>query len=166
MREAQNLNFAESFSIMLEIFRKQQVHLLRTEKKVEKSGGEASIQRRGRGDNVDKAIVYQNELNKLKSIFEDVEPSKAKLVEGLLDDAALLKAENASLKRVIMETGMIKIHPEYPEMQKPTEAGKQYLKNVNSYAVVIKTLNSILGKDALEQDDEFDEFMKRRAEGG
>lgn len=105
-----------------------------------------------------KEEVYQQELKKLREIFADVDPSKAKLVEGLIDDAAFLKAENAMLKRVLAESGMVRIHPQKPTLQKPTEAARQYLKNVNSYAVVIKTLNGILSKNMLEPDDGMDEF--------
>lgn len=102
--------------------------------------------------------LYQQELSKLVEIFKDVEVSKRKLVEGLLEDAAFLKAENDILKQTISKTGMVKIHPEYPELQKPTEAGKQYLKNINSYSVVIKTLNGVLSKNIIEDDDDLSEF--------
>lgn len=102
--------------------------------------------------------LYQQELSKLVEIFKDVEVSKRKLVEGLLEDAAFLKAENDILRQTISKTGMVKIHPEYPELQKPTEAGKQYLKNINSYSVVIKTLNGVLSKNIIEDDDDLSEF--------
>ena len=112
-----------------------------------------------------KEAVFKKELAKLNEIFTDVEPAKTKLCEGLIEDAAFLLAENHVLKEVIAKTGMIKIHPSHPELQKQTEAGKQYLKNLNSYAVVIKTLNGVLSKDLSEGDDEFDKFM-REANGG
>jgi hypothetical protein len=95
---------------------------------------------------------------KLREIFADVEPSKAKLVQGLIEDAAFLLAENYELKKSITATGMVKIHPQHPEIQKPIEAAKQYLKNINSYAVIIKTLNGVLNKSAIEEDDELEEF--------
>ena len=107
-----------------------------------------------------KIEVYQKELDKLAKIFEEVEESKRKLVEGLIEDAAFLKAENYVLKQAITETGMVKIHPEHPELQKPIETAKQYLKNINSYAVVIKTLNGVLMKNTIEPDDAFDEFIQ------
>lgn len=110
---------------------------------------------------MDRQKIYQLELEKLKSIFENIEPEKAELVQGLISDAAFLKAENAMLKETMRETGMVKIHPEYPEMQKPTETAKQYLKNTNTYAAIIKTLNSILIKSVIEPDDAFDEFIKK-----
>ncbi len=106
-----------------------------------------------------KQSVYLAELEKLKEIFQNIEEDKAKLVEGLVEDAAFLLAENNALREIIGATGMVKIHPQYPEMQKSTEASKQYLKNVNAYAVVIKTLNGVLNRSIVDQDDdELDEF--------
>lgn len=87
------------------------------------------------------------------------------MVDGLIEDAAFLKAENYVLKGQIAVTGMVKIHPTNPDLQKPVETGKQYLKNINSYAVVIKTLNGVLSNNALEGDDAFDEFMREANEG-
>lgn len=105
-----------------------------------------------------KQTEYQKELAKLTEIFAEVEPSKMKLVEGLIEDAAFLKSENYVLKQEITKTGMVKIHPQHPEMQKPIETAKQYLKNINSYAVVIKTLNGVLMKSVIEEDEDLDEF--------
>jgi regulator of replication initiation timing len=105
-----------------------------------------------------KSEIFRQELSKLTEIFKDVESSKRQLVEGLLEDAAFLKAENEILKQVIAKTGMVKVHPEYPELQKPTEAGKQYLKNINSYSVVIKTLNGVLSKNIIEDEDDLSDF--------
>jgi regulator of replication initiation timing len=107
---------------------------------------------------MNKLQIYNQELEKLNSIFQDVEPAKAKLVEGLIEDAAFLKSENFELRQSISETGMVKFHPQHPEIQKPIEAAKQYLKNVNSYAVVIKTLNGVLNKNMIEEEDELEEF--------
>jgi hypothetical protein len=83
-------------------------------------------------------------------------------VEGLIQDAAFLMAENYTLRQAIERSGgTVKIHPQNPDLQKPTEAAKQYMKTVNSYSVVIKTLNGILSKNQIEPDDEFDEFLKK-----
>jgi regulator of replication initiation timing len=105
-----------------------------------------------------KSEVYEEELTKLIEIFADVEDSKRKLVEGLLEDAAFLKSENHELKQSLKETGMVSIHPQHKQLQKPIEAARQYLKNVNSYAVIIKTLNGVLNKNILEDDDELSDF--------
>ena len=105
-----------------------------------------------------KQAEYQKELEKLTEIFHDVDPPKRKLVEGLIEDAAFLKSESYALRQSIAETGMVKVHPQHPEIQKPIETAKQYLKNVNSYAVVIKTLNGVLNKNMIEDEDELEEF--------
>jgi regulator of replication initiation timing len=106
-----------------------------------------------------KSEAYKKELEKLETIFKDVEPAKRQLVEGLIEDAAFLKAENFALRQSLEQTGMIKVHPSHPDIQKPIEAARQYLKNVNSYAVVIKTLNGVLNKSMTDPDeDELEEF--------
>lgn len=103
--------------------------------------------------------IYQKELQKLEKIFETVEKEKKQLVEGLIQDAAFLLAENAVLKESISVTGMVRFHPQHPDIQKSTEAGKQYLRNINSYAVIIKTLNGVLMKAIIEDEDELAEFQ-------
>ncbi|MWC26643.1 hypothetical protein [Paenibacillus sp. MMS18-CY102] len=107
---------------------------------------------------MEKREVYEREHVKLQEIFTDVDPSKSKLVEGLIEEAAFLRAENGVLRKTLVKTGMVKIHPSLPELQKPVEAARQYLKNLNSYAVVIKTLNGILQKNEPDYDDELDDF--------
>jgi regulator of replication initiation timing len=100
----------------------------------------------------------EREAAKLRELFEDVEPAKAKLVEGLISDAAFLKVQNDRLKRILTESGMVLIHPENPKVQKPVEAARQYLKNANAYAVVIKTLNGVLSKNVIDPDDGLGEY--------
>ena len=105
-----------------------------------------------------KEAIYQRELAKLTEIFAEVEDSKRKLVEGLIEDGAFLKAENFALKAVLSETGMVILHPTQKQLQKPVEAAKQYLKNVNSYSVIIKTLNGVLNKNIIEEEDDLSDF--------
>ena len=107
---------------------------------------------------MEKSEVYQIELAKLEEIFKDIDPAKAKLVEGLIQDAAFIKAENYVLKEQIKVTGMVRINPRNPLQQEAIETGKQYLKNINSYAVVIKALSSVLTKNIVDDGDELDEF--------
>jgi regulator of replication initiation timing len=103
---------------------------------------------------------FQKELNKLRELFKDIEPSKAALADGLLEEAAFLKVQNDTLRASLAATGMVKVHPCYPEIQKPIIAAGQYLKNANSYAVIIKALNGILQKNTVAGEDEFDAFLK------
>lgn len=105
-----------------------------------------------------KSEIYEEELEKLSEVFSVVDDSKRKLVEGLIKDAAFLKAENHELKIILSETGMVMIHPQNKQLQKPVEAARQYLKNVNSYSVIIKTLNGVLNKNIIDDDDDLSDF--------
>lgn len=105
-----------------------------------------------------KKEAYEIELNKLNEIFKDVDESNRKLVEGLIQDAAFLYAENYDLKQILRKTGMIKIHPNNPSLQKPLPIAKEYRQNLNSYSVVIKSLSSILQKKIDDDDDDMEEF--------
>lgn len=105
-----------------------------------------------------KGEIYQQELKKLTEIFADVDVGKRKLVEGLIEDASFLKAENYVLRKSLELTGMVQVHPGRQELQKPIESAKQYRQNVNSYCVIIKTLNGILNKNMLDDEDELGEF--------
>jgi regulator of replication initiation timing len=108
--------------------------------------------------NFDKQAIYQSEYEKLTGVFADVEESKRKLVTGLIEEAAFLYSENCELRRLLKTTGTIKCHPDHPELQKTVPAAGQYLKNLNSYAVVIKTLNSVLSKNVIEDMEDMSEF--------
>lgn len=108
---------------------------------------------------------YQKERAKLLELFAKASPEKLKLIEGLIDEAAYLKANNDALKIAMVETGMVKIHPQHKDIQKPVETAKQYLKNVNSYAVIIKTISSILQRSTEDDDDEFDKWLEAHRGG-
>lgn len=114
---------------------------------------------------MEKEDIFAQEVEKLTLLFTEVESAKAKLVEGLIQDAAFLFAESHSMRNMMANTGMMKVHPLNVDIQKPTETAKQYLKTTNSYAVIIKTLNGILSKSAIEQEDDFDQFMRQEIAG-
>ena len=109
-----------------------------------------------------KSDEIQQERDRLLKLFQNAEPVKAELVDGLIWDAAYLKVENDCLRQLMTETGMVKVHPVNKDIQKPVEAARQYRQNVNSYAVIIKTLNSILGKDADDEEDGYDKWLKEK----
>jgi hypothetical protein len=102
------------------------------------------------------------EYKRLKSLFSLVDESKTELVDNLIYQAAFMKVELDKLQEQIRKYGAIQISNK--GMQRQTEAAKYYTKLVNSYGTVIKTLNSILGTQADDGDDAFDEFLKRASE--
>ncbi len=101
----------------------------------------------------------QLEYERLKSLFLSVDPTKTELVDNLLNEAAFMRVQLEKLQEQIKRYGAIQISSKGTQRQ--TEAAKYYTKLVNSYGTVIKTLNTIMGKNMMDDDDEFDEFMKR-----
>lgn len=101
-----------------------------------------------------KSLVVEKEKMKLIEIFIDIDDKQKKLVESLIDEAAFLVGENFVLKELIEKVGSVRFNPDNPAQQKQTPASAQYLKNLNSYTIVIKTLNSILMKQSPEEDDD------------
>ncbi len=99
------------------------------------------------------------EYERLKSLFKSVDQTKADLVDNLLNEAAFMKIQLSNLRLKIQTHGAIQFSNKGGQRQ--TEAAKYYTKLVNSYGTIIKTLNSIMGQNILEEDDEFDEFLKR-----
>jgi ABC-type Zn uptake system ZnuABC Zn-binding protein ZnuA len=104
----------------------------------------------------------QIEYERLKSLFSSVDPTKTELVDNLINEAAFMKVQLSNLQEQIKKHGAVQISTKGNQRQ--TESAKYYTKLVNSYGTVIKTLNSIMGKNVMDEDDEFDKFMAKMSE--
>jgi pimeloyl-CoA synthetase len=104
----------------------------------------------------------QIEYERLKMLFVSVEQSKSELVDNLINEAAFMKVQLESLQNQIRKYGAVQISKKGAQRQ--TEAAKYYTKLVNAYGTVIKTLNTIMGKNIIDEDDEFDKFIGRMSE--
>jgi hypothetical protein len=69
-----------------------------------------------------------------------------------------MKVELGMLQEQIRKYGSVQVS--IKGSQRQTEAAKYYTKLINSYGTVIKTLNSVMGKNVIDGDDSFDEFLK------
>lgn len=98
------------------------------------------------------------EYTRLKKLFENVDKNKAELVDELLKKAAFLKSEIDVLETKVKKEGTVQYSNKGNTRQNPTY--KTYLTSVHSYQTIIKTLNSIMNNNVIEEDDEFDEFLK------
>lgn len=93
----------------------------------------------------------------LKKIFENVDDSKG-LIEPMIDDVIFLEVKLDELRRL----PFIKVHPMYPDIQKPTPAAKQYKELLQQYNNCIKILISIVRKDAPEEESPLRAFISAR----
>lgn len=100
----------------------------------------------------------KKEYERLSALFKDVEESKTKLVNELLLKAAFLKVQLDGLELQIKKYGAVQMkNGEFRE----SVSYKTFLSSLAVYQTIIKTLNSIMGKNTIDEDDEFDEFMKK-----
>ncbi|MFH2116702.1 MAG: hypothetical protein ABII85_01520 [Bacillota bacterium] len=106
-----------------------------------------------------KINFIQLEYERLKSLFSSVDPTKSDLVDNLIHEAAFMKIELGILQEQIRKYGSVQVSSKGAQRQ--TEAAKYYTKLINSYGTVIKTLNLIMGKNVIDGDDAFDEFLKK-----
>ena len=102
------------------------------------------------------SCVYE-EYQRLKKLFINVDESKAELVDELLEKASFLKVELDTLEKQVNKRGAIETSNK--GNTRVSIYYKTYLQTVNIYQGIIKTLNSIMGKNILDEDDEFDAFM-------
>ncbi|MFA7689279.1 MAG: hypothetical protein WCX96_04255 [Bacilli bacterium] len=98
------------------------------------------------------------EYKRLSTLFKSIDASKAKLVDELLKKAAFLKVELDKLESIISLSYVVQTSNK--GNQRVNLAYKTYLQSLSTYQSIIKTLNTILGRDIDDGDDYFDEFLK------
>lgn len=94
--------------------------------------------------------------NELHDIFKGVDEGKRKIVKNLIDEAAFLEEQMTKLKAY----PFIKFHPQNPELQKITAAGKQYREYLQTYTNIIDKLARIYGREEVEEDSPLRAFLK------
>ena len=102
--------------------------------------------------------AVRKEYERLLALFKDVDETKTKLVDELLKKAAFLKVELDELQAQVKRRGAVEYSSKGNSRQ--TLCYKTFLTSLGVYQTIIKTLNSIMGKNQADEDDEFDEFMK------
>lgn len=93
----------------------------------------------------------------LLRIFSSMEDQKD-IILPMIDDVVFLEEQLMALRKL----PQIRVHPEYPDIQKQTEAAKLYVKLFQQYNQAIKTLTGILRKDAAEEESPLRAFLKSR----
>ena len=100
-------------------------------------------------------------LEELQTIFEKVDEDKASVIAPLLPQVVFLEERLRELQKV----PHIRIHPKNPARQEITAAGKQYKEMMQSYLNAVKVLQMTLGRYAVEEKDQFDEWLERQNNG-
>lgn len=98
-----------------------------------------------------------NRKEELLKIFDQVEDTK-EIILPMIDDVVFLEQQLKELRKL----PFIKVHPEFPDIQKPTAAAKQYKELLQQYNNCIKILAGILRKDAIEEESPLRTFLNSR----
>lgn len=98
------------------------------------------------------AVKLMNRQEQLNKLFENLSDEQKELNKPLMEKALFLEGQLADLEKL----PFYRVHPEKPELQKRTDAGKLYKDLLQAYCNVMKMLNSIIYKSSVEVEDEFD----------
>lgn len=104
-----------------------------------------------------KKDVKMNRKDELLKVFAEIEDTKD-IIIPMIDDVVFLEEQLKELRKL----PFIKVHPDYPELQKPTPAAKQYKELLQQYNNCIKILTSIVRKDAPEEESPLRAFLNAR----
>lgn len=90
----------------------------------------------------------------LLKLFEDID-NKA-LIENLIDDFLFLEEQLKELRKL----PMIKVHPDNPEIQKPTPASKLYKETLQQMNNTVRTLAGFIRHDEGEAESPLEKYIK------
>lgn len=95
--------------------------------------------------------------DELLAVFANVDAGKKAVVINLIDEMVFVEEQLDSLR----EKPFIKVHPEHPELQKVTAAGKLYKEYMQQYTNIAKTLLSVLNREETTEDSPLREYFKK-----
>lgn len=113
----------------------------------------------------EKAKKIKTELTRLKKVFKDLPEDKRKIVDGLIQEAAFMRATLEETREIIDREGVIELFEQGAQrFLREHPATKVYASLVNRYSAVIKQLIDLLpdSKGVDNGADELMEFVKKR----
>lgn len=105
-----------------------------------------------------KLLDIKQEYERIKELFSGVDEKQLELADGAIWECARLRIELNDLHKIIDESGLIKVHPKNPTMQKELPVSKLVVKARANYLNYIAKLSNILGKEIEEDDDELSDY--------
>ena len=104
-----------------------------------------------------KQVKKMTRKEELLKVFEQIDDSK-NIIAPLIDDVVFLEEQLQDLRKL----PFIRVHPQYPDIQKATPAAKQYKELLQQYNNCVKILTGILRKDAAEEESPLRAFIASR----
>lgn len=104
-------------------------------------------------------IELQQEYDRIKALFADVDEKQLQLVDGAILEAARLRVELDRLHEIVKVTGLIKVDPTNPQRQKVLPVSKELPKVRAGYTNIIFKLARILGAGVNEEDLGLEDYV-------
>lgn len=114
---------------------------------------------------IEKEKMIKREISKLKKLFKDLPKDKLKAAEGLIHEAAFMRATLAEARERIDTDGILDWFEQGPNAYyREHPATKVYNTMIQRYATVSKQIFDMLPDDAgKEVEDDLMAFVKKKA---
>ncbi len=115
-------------------------------------------------EEMEKDERISHEIKALRSLYSKIPKNKKKLADGLIQNAAFMKAELFDLQIYIKENGYTEEYQNGKNQwgTKRSPQAEQYNTMVKNYTAIIGKLNDLIPKDKTSTndiDDGFDDFI-------
>lgn len=114
----------------------------------------------------EKAKKIKTELTRLKKVFKDLSEDKRRIVDGLIQEAAFMRATLEETREIIDREGVIELFEQGAQrFLREHPATKVYAAMINRYSAVVKQLIDLLPtvEKGKTEADELMAFVKRRS---
>lgn len=103
-------------------------------------------------------MEIEKEYERIKELFSDRDEKQLQLIDGAIWECARLRVELNDLHDIIKKTGLIKVNPKDPSMQKELPVSKLIVKARANYLNYIAKLSNMLGVNVDGEDDELSDY--------
>lgn len=103
-------------------------------------------------------MSVSNEYERIKALFEGADENKLQLVDGAILECARIKVELDNLHEIIKESGLMKVNPSNPSLQKELPVSKMIVKIRANYLSYISKLSQELGTTLSDDDYDLEDF--------
>lgn len=100
----------------------------------------------------------QKEYERIKALFDGSDESQLNLIDGAIWETARIRVELNTLHEIVKESGLIKVHPQNPALQKELPVSKLIVKARANYLNYISKLSNLLGKNIEDDGDDLSDY--------
>lgn len=98
------------------------------------------------------------EYKRIRGLFSGVDEKQLSLLDGAIVEAARLRVELDRLHKMVEKTGLLKISPDNPQLQKELPVSRVLPKVRANYTNLIFKLAAVLGKSVDDEDLGLDDY--------